>query len=253
LFKTSCCAALLFFAPCAAHAASPNKIPREVIDQTAAQGTAAVLVGLSVAWEMESTLSNEGLRAQRVAIASAQRDLLTQLEGRRFKVLRRYQEIPGLALEVGADALAELARLPLVTNVLLDHLAPSPAAPSSVTVTLGESTASSERLGVAEKVPANLFKRAASEGTVLVLAGLKTAWQREDRISEGLLELQRNGIHDAQSYILAELVGTSYKVIRIYRIIPGIALRVGVDALKVLQNSPAVTNVIADRPAQPAR
>jgi hypothetical protein len=39
-------------------------------------------------------------------------------------------------------------------------------------------------------------------------------------------------------------------VLRLYQSIPGIALRVGVDALRVLQNSPAVTNVVPDRPAR---
>jgi hypothetical protein len=52
-----------------------------------------------------------------------------------------------------------------------------------------------------------------------------------------------------QSYVLAELGGTQFKVMRLYRTIPGIALRVGLDALQVLENSPAVTNVVPDRPA----
>ena len=47
-----------------------------------------------------------------------------------------------------------------------------------------------------------------------------------------LLALQRTAIHDAQGYILAELAGTRFKVMRLYRSIPGIALRVGVDASK---------------------
>jgi hypothetical protein len=185
---------------------------------------------------MESRLSDEGVGAQRAAIASAQDDLVAKLKGRQYKVLRRYQEIPGLALEVGADALAELARLPLVTHVLLDRPTVKPAGPGDIMFSQREVAAGIERAADAEKVPAILFKRAATDGTVLVLAGLKTAWQREDRISEALLDLQRNGIHDAQSYVLAELAGTSYKVTRLYNRIPGIALRVGFDALKVLEN-----------------
>ena len=253
LFTASCCAVLLLSTEPPVQAENSNKISREVIDQTAAQGTALVLVGLSVPWEMESRLSDEGVGAQRAAIKSAQDGLVAKLKGRQYKVLRRYQEIPGLALEVGADALAELARLPLVTHVLLDRPAAKPAGPGDITISQWEVAAGIERAADAEKVPAILFKRAATDGTVLVLAGLKTAWQREDRISEALLDLQRNGIHDAQSYVLAELTGTSYKVTRLYNRIPGIALRVGFDALKVLEKSPAVTNVVADRPAQTAR
>ena len=39
---------------------------------------------------------------------------------------------------------------------------------------------------MAEKVPWQLFKRAASDGTVLVLAGLRTPWQREEQLTEDL-------------------------------------------------------------------
>jgi hypothetical protein len=252
LSRASWCAALLFFASFA-QARSQDKIPSEVINQAALHGTALVLVGLSVPWEMESNLDGDALRAQRTAIASIQNDLLTQLEGRSYKIVRRYQEIPGIALEVGADALAELARLPIVTNVLLDRL-PGAAewAPNFGSArTEPPSTRSVDP--VAEKVPSQLFKRAASNGTVLVLAGLRTPWQREELLSESLRTLQRAAIQDAQSYILAELAGTTFRVTRLYRSIPGIALRVGVDALKVLESSPAITNVVQDRPAQSSR
>ena len=189
---------------------------------------------------------------KRAAIASIQSDLLNTLKGRSYKVVRRYQEVPGIALEVGADALAELARLPIVTNVLLDRPTGSSVDASPVHHAR-ESPAVNAESAAAEKVPSTLFKRAASDGTVLVLAGLRTPWQREDQLSEVLLALQRTAIHDAQGYILAELAGTRFKVMRLYRSIPGIALRVGVDALKILEKSPAVTNVVADRPATSLR
>ncbi len=250
LFRMSCCAALLIFLAPAASAQSPGKIPRDVIDQAAANGTALVLVGLNVPWQMESKLSDVDLRAQRTAIASLQSDLLTKLEGRKYKLLRRYQEIPGIALEVGADALAELARLPIVTNVLLDRPSGGAIPPQNQSASQRGATAS---LVSSEKVPSTLFTRAAREGTVLVLAGLRTPWQHEEGLSEELWALQRNAIHSAQSYVLAELAGTRYKVTRLYGKIPGIALRVGVDALIVLEKSPAVTNVVLDRPAQVTR
>ena len=248
--RMSCCAAFLLFLAPAAPAQGPGKIPRDVIDQAAANGSALVLVGLNVPWQMESRLSEDGMRTQRNAIASMQSDLLTKLEGRNYKILRRYQEIPGIALEVGADALAELARLPIVTNVLLDRPAGSAIPPSHRSAPQSATIAA---LAYTEKVPSNLFTRAARDGTVLVLAGLRTPWQSEDHLSEELLALQRNAIHSAQSYVLAELTGTRYKVTRLYGKIPGIALRVGVDALIVLENSPAITNVVLDRPAQVRR
>ena len=212
-----------------------GKIPREVIDHAAVHGTVLVLVGLNVPWQMESRLSPDEVSGQREAIASVQRDLLTELEGRSYKVIRRYDRVPGIALEVGADVLAELARSANVTNVLLDRPAVEAETVSS------------------EKVPWQLFKLAASNGTVLVLAGLRTPWQREDQLSEELKALQRKAILSAQSYVLAELSGTQFKVMRLYRSIPGLALRVGLDALQILEKSPAVTNVVPDRPATASR
>ena len=243
----SCCAALVIYLAPAAFAQSPDKIARDVIDQAAAHGTVLVLVGLNVPWQMESRLSEDSTRAQRRAIASIQSDLLINLEGTNYKIVRRYQEIPGIALEVAADALAELARLSIVTNVLLDRPVRS-AVPPNLRSTPQSGTITA--LVNTDKVPSNLFRRAARDGTVLVLAGLRTPWQREDHLSEELLTLQRSAIHSAQSYVLAELAGTSYKVTRLYGKIPGIALRVGVDALIILEKSPAITNVVLDRPVQ---
>ena len=219
----------------AAYAAQTGaKVPVEVIDQAAAHGMVAVLVGLKVPWQMESGLSESQIHEQREAIAAIQSDLLSELFGKPYRVTRRYDRIPGIALEVGPEALAELAHSGNVVNVLLDR----PAV---------EETPSSD------KVPSILFKSAATNGTVLVLAGLRTPWQREDQLSEELITLQRKAILSAQSYLLAELGGTQFKVLRLYRSIPGIALRVGLDALLVLQNSPAITNVVADRPAPRTR
>jgi len=247
MLKLSCCAALLFFFAVDAQGQSSGKIPSDVIDHAAAHGSAWVLVGLDVPWQMESKLSQDDLRVQRSAIAATQDDLLDQLAGREFTVVRRYQEIPGIALEVGADALAELARLPIVTNVLLDRPpASAPLQPNRAVPPGGPVFA----IPSSEKVPSSLFTRAARDGTVLVLAGLRTPWRREDLLSDKMVDLQRNAIHGVQSYVLAELAGTHYKVMRLYGEIPGIALRVGVDALMILERSPAITNVVPDRPAQ---
>jgi Peptidase inhibitor I9 len=233
--KAGCFVALLLLSGTVTMAQTEGKVPREVIDHAASHGTVLVLVGLNVPWQMESGLSENEARAQREAIASIQKDLLTELEGRSYKVIRRYDRVPGIALEASADVLAQLARSANVTNVLLDRPALD-----------GEGAPS-------EKVPWQLFKRAASDGTVLVLAGLRTPWQREEQLSEDLKALQRTAILSAQSYVLAELGGTQFKVMRLYRSIPGIALRVGLDALQVLEKSPAVTNVVLDRPVSASR
>jgi hypothetical protein len=228
-------AALLSLTAIPAFAQAAGKIPPEVISHAAAHGTVLVLVNLTVPWQMESRLSGDEAQKQRDAIAATQRDLLKELEGRKFKVIRRYDRVPGIALEVGADGLAELARSAKVTNVLLERPAVEVEAAS------------------AEKVPWQLFTRAASNGTVLVLVGLRTPWQREELLSEDLKALQRKAILNAQSYLLAELNGTQFKVMRLYRSIPGVALRVGLDALQILEKSPAITNVVLDRAASASR
>lgn len=239
LSKIFCClslhSTLLLVGPSAAAQSNP-KVPVEVIERAGVDGTVAVLVGLKVPWQMESGLNESQIHAQREAIASIQADLLAELTGKSHRVTRRYDRIPGIALEVGADALAELAHSPNVVNVLMDR-----------------PVAAGQMPGADDKVPSTLYKNVAANGTVLVLAGLRTPWQREEQLSEELITLQRSAILSAQSYLLAELSGTQFRVLRLYRSIPGIALRVGFDALQVLENSPAITNVVADRPVQRAR
>jgi hypothetical protein len=250
LLTTSCFALLLSLSCAAATAQTFGKIPREVIDQTAAHGTALVLVGLRVPWQMESTLTVDGIQTQRAAIASVQDSLLGELAGRKHKVIRRYPDLPGIALEVGADALAELAWSNHVVNVLLDH---PPTSAIKQQINQHQSSVVDVSSTVSDKVPWQLFTRAANDGTVLILAGLRVPWQKEDQLSEELVALQRKAILNAQQYILAELAGTRYKVMRLYSSIPGIALRVDSDALKVLEKSPAVTNVLPDRPIKASR
>jgi hypothetical protein len=109
---------------------------------------------------------------------------------------------------------------------------------------------STSGINPSEKVPSSLFARATRDGAVLVLAGLRTPWRREDLLTDKMVDLQRSAIHGVQSYVLAELSGTHYKVMRLYGKIPGIALLVGVDALRILERSPAITNVVPDRLAE---
>jgi hypothetical protein len=248
LLRTSCFVVLLSAAPLAAIAETSGKVPREVIDHAAAHGKVSVLVGLKVRWQMESSLSEDLIRQQREAIGSVQVNLLRELAGTQHTVIRRYEEVPGLALEVGADALATLARSTSVVNVLLDRPAARSPKEELRDSRPGETVVEVEESVPPEKVPRQLFRRVASDGTVLVLAGLRAPWQREEILSKELVALQRSAILNAQSYVLAELAGTDFRVMRLYREIPGIALRVGLDALKVLEMSPAVTNVLPDRP-----
>ncbi|MGH7827655.1 MAG: hypothetical protein ACREQ7_21070 [Candidatus Binatia bacterium] len=232
-------------------AAQEEKIPREVSERAASEGTVLVLVGLNVPWRQEETLSDDAVLAQRQAIRSAQNKLLSELSGTRHSIIRQYEVIPGIALEVGSDALAALEKSVNVSNVVPDR----PARPSSGEGSSREgpqaSRSDDEGRNDPAIVPAELFKEAAGGGTVLVLVGLKAPWRPEGPLSERLVSAQREAISAAQDYLLVELAGTQHKITRRYRRIPGIALEVGLDALQVLARSRAVTNVLPDRPARP--
>ena len=226
--------------------AQSDKIPAELVEKAQTEGMVPVLVGLIVPWQAEEDLTEEAVQTQRNAIGAVQRQLLAELGGTRFEIVRRYQEIPGIALAVGADALAVLASSTSVTNVLPDrpmsrtHQEYEPHGPKS--------QPADQKI---VKVPPELFEIVKSAGTVLVLVGLKAPWRPETRLTNSLVVAQRKAIAASQDYLLLELTGTEYKVTRLFRKIPGIALEVGAEALKVLAKSAAVTNVLKDRPGKP--
>lgn len=231
--------------------AETDKVPDELANQAANAGKVLVLVGLNVPWSMEGTLTDNEIVTQRQAIGLAQNDLLTQLSGTEFRIVRVYDSIPGIALEVGNDALAVLGKSNSVSNVLPDRPINPAASPADIegTSILHRKDAPAN-LGV---VPAELFFEATNSGAVLVLVGLKTPWSPEGPLSKEMVVAQREAIAAAQNYLLTELADTEYTITRRYRAIPGIALQVGLDALKVLARSVAVTNVLRDRPAISAK
>src|SRR4051812_20599984 len=68
-----------------------------------------------------------------------------------------------------------------------------------------------------EKVSEEIINRALSEGSVLVLVGLKVAWQMEKTLSDDAIVTQRRAIDAVQNDLLTELASTKYAVIRRYR------------------------------------
>ena len=233
-------------------ATESDKVPSEIVNQAASDGKVLVLVGLNVPWTMEEKLTENEIGIQRRAIVSAQNDLLTQLSGTEFRIVRAYDSIPGIALEVGDDALAVLKKSNSVSNVLPDRPVIPASSPEKIE---GTSTKTPRQDPPANTgvVPTELFIEATNSGAVLVLVGLKTPWSPEAPLSKEMVAAQRGAIAAAQNYLLTELGDTDYRITRRYRAIPGIALEVGLDALKVLARSVAVTNVLRDRPAIFAR
>jgi hypothetical protein len=229
-----------------------EKVPAEVLTQVATDGKVLVLVGLNVPWRMETTLTESGIMAQRQAIGVAQDSLLAELSGTQFKLVRLYEAIPSVALEVGADALVVLKTSDSVTNVLPDRPTKPAISPSIIEGTPSSLKIDEGTAGIGA-VPAELFLEATHAGAVLVLVGLKTPWSPEGPLSKEMVAVQREAIAAAQNYLLTELADTKYRITRRYEVIPGIALEVGLDALRVLARSAAVTNVLRDRPAVKVR
>ena len=91
-------------------------------------------------------------------------------------------------------------------------------------------------------------------GTLRVLVQLQVITFPEGELrGADAVASQRAVIAVAQSTLLAELAGTSYRVIRIYDTIPFLALEVSPDALQALEGSALVVSVQEDRPTSPQR
>jgi hypothetical protein len=113
-----------------------GSVPKALLDRAAPEGTVRVLVQLQVAAEPEGGLASaEAVAAQRKAIAVAQSALMAELVGTRYRLIRTYETIPFLALEVSSDALRILEASPLVVGIEEDRLElplSTPSRPTSV-------------------------------------------------------------------------------------------------------------------------
>jgi hypothetical protein len=100
-----------------------GSVPKALLDRAAPEGTVRVLVQLQVAAEPEGGLASaEAVAAQRKTIAVAQSTLMDELVGTRYRLIRTYETIPFLALEVSSDALRILEASPLVVGIEEDRL-----------------------------------------------------------------------------------------------------------------------------------
>lgn len=79
--------------------------------------------------ELRMPPSSDAASSSGSAIASAQREMLSRLPPSHFSVVRRFETVPFLALEIDADALQALENMgDLVTRIVPDRLL-TPAQP----------------------------------------------------------------------------------------------------------------------------
>jgi len=118
-------AALLVAVATAQGAEERVTIDPEVL-QAVSGGSARVLVELRVpSMRPEGALNPEAARAQRQAIAAAESAVLSRLSGSRFSLIRGYETVPLLLLEVHDDAVRALEGMgDVVTRVRLDSPIP---------------------------------------------------------------------------------------------------------------------------------
>jgi hypothetical protein len=98
-----------------------------------AHGPVRVLVELRVpeAAQPEGGLSPLDVTRRRAAIAAAQSAVEQRLAGTAFRVHRRYETVPVLAMEIGADALVALERMSDLVSRVHEDAEAMPLAPGS--------------------------------------------------------------------------------------------------------------------------
>jgi hypothetical protein len=94
-----------------------SKVHPEVWRKVQEKGVVDVIVELDMPWRSEPKLSKDEIPAQRKAIAEAQKRLLAELAGTKFKLVRGLQKSPIIGLEVDSYALKILENSPLVLRV----------------------------------------------------------------------------------------------------------------------------------------
>ena len=174
-------------------------------------------------------------------IADTQEKVLAELAKTRHKVNRRFEIVPALAIEVERDALVTLERSPYVVKVYEDvGLSPNIEVEEIKKIPKNNSKA-------APKILPDLWQKAQVKGVVRVIIDLVVPAEPEARLTEEGRNKQRLAIETAQRQLLAELAATRYEGYAPLITVPAIGLRVGVDALAVLDRSAIVKKVTEDK------
>src|SRR5262245_35205954 len=99
-------------------------VPLEMTDLLQRTGAARIVVVLRTpdAHRPEGTLPPGLVNAQRTQIRVAQMQVLNSLRTKSHRVLRRYETVPLLALQIGPDALTTLRTSPHVRRLVTDTM-----------------------------------------------------------------------------------------------------------------------------------
>jgi hypothetical protein len=121
-----------------------SKVHPEVWQKVQENGVVNVIVRLDMPWQSEDKLSKSEIAAQRKAIAEAQKRLLTELAGTKYKVGSRHEMSPLISLdEVDSYTLTILENSNLVLRVT-ENVVGQPARSRNVPlVGVGQSTTGS--------------------------------------------------------------------------------------------------------------
>jgi hypothetical protein len=111
------CAALALDGPSCTVSGAPEAGEEKQVSESKTESS-RVIVELRIA-KMEGTPDDP---ARLAAIAAARQALLRELDGTTFRVVRTYDTIPFVALEVSPDTMAALKRSRLVAGVQPDSL-----------------------------------------------------------------------------------------------------------------------------------
>ena len=93
------------------------KIRAGILEKVREKGTVRVMVTLNIPAEPEGYLSQPEKVIQRNAIAAAKKTVVAELTGTKFKVIREFDAMPFIALEVDSKALSVLDRSNRVKSV----------------------------------------------------------------------------------------------------------------------------------------
>jgi subtilisin len=97
-----------------------------------------------------------------------------------------------------------------------------------------------------------LRDKADSAGTVQVIAGLRSTFTPEGQLATDQAASQHQRIAQAKAGLLRSLAGTKFEVVRTYRTLPYVALRLSPEALEALRRSGQAATLSEDQPSDPA-